>query len=75
MLLLGYRNPRGACFIEPIGERPVDEHKPEGESSARSAMNQVMDSIQIRRRIPLTAMAYAVYLYYSNMSSGTPPSP
>jgi Transposase and inactivated derivatives len=31
-------------------------------------MNQVMDSIQIRRRTPLPVMAYAVYLYYSNMS-------
>jgi len=27
-----------------------------------------MDSIQIRRRTPLPVMAYAVYLYYSNMS-------
>jgi hypothetical protein len=31
-------------------------------------MNQIMDSIQIRRRTPLPVMAYAVYLYYSNMS-------
>jgi len=31
-------------------------------------MNQVMDSIQIRRRTPLPAMAYAVYLYFSGHS-------
>jgi len=28
----------------------------------------ITNSIQIRRRTPLPVMAYAVYLYYSNMS-------
>ncbi|MFP3138130.1 MAG: hypothetical protein RXS42_07925, partial [Nitrososphaeria archaeon] len=31
-------------------------------------MNQVMDSIQIRRRTPLPVMAHAVYLYFSGLS-------